>query len=86
MGFEVCLGHVVVVVVEMDKTTGGVAAKKPDVGVYVVVVVAASGAGKDGLNFEDWKWVKLMVSKNNHLPSNVVAFVVDDDGCSTVHS
>jgi hypothetical protein len=82
----------------MDKTTGGVAATKPDVGVYVVGGSGASGAGKDSLNFEDWKWVKLMVSRNNHLPSNVVAVVVvvvvvvddddddDDDRCLVVHS
>lgn len=90
-GFEVCLdpGSVVLVVAaaaaaEMDKTTGDAAAKKLDEAVYVVLV--ASGEGKDGLDF-----VKLMVSNNNHLPSNVVAFLVvvvdvdvDDDGCMTV--
>ena len=69
----------------MDKTTGGVAAIKADVGVYVVVGGGgASGAGKDSLNFEDWKRVKQMVSRNNHLPSNVV--VDDDDRCLVVHS
>jgi hypothetical protein len=83
-GFEVCLdpGSVVLVAAaaaEMDKTTGDAAAKKLDEAVYVVLV--ASGKGKDGLDF-----VKLMVSNNNHLPSNVVAFLVvdDDDGCMTV--
>jgi hypothetical protein len=83
-GVEVCLdpGSVVLVAAaaEMDKTTGDAAAKKLDEAVYVVLV--ASGKGKDGLDF-----VKLMVSNNNHLPSNVVAFLVvddDDDGCMTV--
>ena len=87
-GFEGCLdpGSVVVVAAaaaaEMDKTTGDAAAKKLDEAVYVVLV--ASGVGKDGSDFVDF--VKLMVSSNNHLPSNVVAFlvVVDDDGCRTV--
>lgn len=60
-------------VVEMDKTTGDAAAKKLD------------GVGKDGLDFLDWKWVELlMVSNNNHLPSNVVAFADDEAGCLIV--